>query len=163
MMIAGELPPGSRVSSVGGASIVVAFLTPWLIMGGGLTLVGVLAIGPRRTDAAELWICLPAGVALLAGVGFMAYWHFWRVPRQTIAKFEFDGAVLSYHNHRDGAVTLRVAELRSFIEQRGRRSYRLRGWWLKIDGRGWVYLDRYTSNAEELVRQLASHVGPVHS
>jgi len=45
---------------------------PFLLMGGGLIFVGLLAVGPRRKDSPELWICLPAGLALLGvfvGVG----------------------------------------------------------------------------------------------
>jgi hypothetical protein len=64
---------------------------PFLLMGGGMTLVGLLAVGPRK-DIPELWICLPAGLALLAVFAGLSYWLWWRLPRLTVTRFAFDGS-----------------------------------------------------------------------
>ncbi len=152
-MIIGEQQPESLAGRLAGSILVVAFVTPWLLIGGGLALVGLLAIGPRKGDISELWLGLPAGGALFSLFVWVLYMHFWRLPRLTISRFEFDGATLAFVTRMYGAVTRPVGELRSVVEDFRRRSG-LKGWWLKFQNSGWVYLSRNTSNGEELIRQI---------
>jgi hypothetical protein len=158
-MLVGDQQPSSFAARLLSFILVRAFLTPWILMGAGSTLVGLLALGPRRADLGELWIGLPAGLALLLVVGVFLYSYMWRVPRLTITHFEFDGATLTCVTRRDGTVTHPAAELRSVLEERGRRGRGLLGWWLKFQHSRWLYLSRDTSNAEELVREIGRHAG----
>jgi hypothetical protein len=157
-VLTGERVPPTVVGRIAEAVIVVAFMSPFLGMGGGLTLLGVLALGPRK-DIPELWICLPAGIALLLLCGGLLYWALWRVPRRTITRFAFDGSELVFEAPARGCVTRPIGALRSVVEERGRRGGGLRGWWLKFEGVAWVYLTRSMPNAESLVGQIGSLVG----
>jgi energy-coupling factor transporter transmembrane protein EcfT len=133
--------------------IVFVFLIPWFLMGAGSLLVGLLALGPRRADLAELWICLPAGLALLLLVGVVLYIHFWRTPRLTISHFEFDGSTLKCVTPGNGALLRNGVAL-------GAGCW---GWWLKFENGRWVYLSRCTQNAEQLVRQVGQKAGYQHA
>jgi hypothetical protein len=158
-MLVGDEQPGTFTGRAAESVVVLLFLVPWFLMGVGSALVGVLALGPRRTDLGDLWNCLPAGIALLLLVGGVLYVFFLRMPRLTISHFEFDGSTLTYVTQRDGTVSSPVSELRSVIEERGRRGRGLRGWRLRFQNSRWVYLDRYTANAEELIRRIGQQAG----
>jgi hypothetical protein len=123
-------------------------------MGGGLTFVGLLAIGPRK-DIPELWICLPAGLALLAVFAGISYWLWWRLPRLTISRFAFDGAGLVIETLAHGCSVHPLGALLSVTESRSRR--RSLGWWLKFEGVGSVFLHALTPNGRQLVKQLRIH------
>lgn len=98
--------------------MLAVFASPFLLMGGGLTLVGLLAVGPRK-DNPELCICLPAGLALLGTFAGLAYWMFWRFPRLNITRFAYDGAEVV------GSVFLHAATPNSWqlVEQLKTRSF----------------------------------------
>ena len=81
----GEKEPGSLIRLE--VVLVFVFLTPWFLMGTGSTVVGLMALGPLRKDNPDLWICLPAGLSLLLLVVVFGYQFFWRLPRQSVAKF----------------------------------------------------------------------------
>jgi energy-coupling factor transporter transmembrane protein EcfT len=119
-MLVGDEKPATLAGRMCEYVIVFVFLIPWFLMGAGSLLVGLLALGPRRADLAELWICLPAGLALLLLVGVVLYIHFWRTPRLTISHFEFDGSTLKCVTPGNGALSHAVSELRSVVEERGR-------------------------------------------
>ncbi len=154
-MISGELQPLPWNRRVINDILFAAFLLPWLLMGGGSTLVGALAVGPRRGDDlfSGLRICLPAGLALLAGVGWMAYSHFWSVPRRTVQAFEFANGILSLQTPR-GSASVSAKDLLSLSEQRGVRGHGLLGWWLRFHRHHPVYLPRAIDRGAELVERL---------
>jgi hypothetical protein len=78
-----------------------------------------------------------------------------RFPRQSVARFQFDGYTLTLVTRMHGSVCRPVKDMRLIVEHSGRRRRRgLSVWWLKLEGVGWMYLSRSTSNAETLVRQL---------
>jgi hypothetical protein len=158
-MLIGENAPSTIAERVVGPALIVAFLTPWFLMGAGMLFVGLLALGPRQGDIPDLWICLPGGVALLLVVGLILFWVFWRMPRQTISYFEFDGGTLTLVTRMYGRVTRPADELREVVEERGRRGRGLRGWWLRFRQDGWVFLRLSTSNAKELVQQIGPGAG----
>lgn len=129
---------------------------PFLVMGGGLILVGLLALGPRR-DISELWFCLPAGLALLGAFFGVAVWNVWLLPRRTITRFAFDDFELVIETPARGCSTHPVSDIQSIRESRGRR--RVVGWWLRIEGAGSVFLLADTPNGAQLARILASAIG----
>ena len=125
-------------------------------MGGGLVFVGLLALGPRK-DVPDLWICLPAGMALLGVFFGVAIWNAWLLPRTTVTKFAFDESELVIETPARGCSTHPISDIRSIRESRGRR--RLLGWWLRFDGAGRVFLHADTPNAARLARKLTSAIG----
>jgi hypothetical protein len=152
-MLTGQQVPATTIGRLIHAVIYMVFFSPFLLIGGGMLLVGVLALGPRK-DFAELWICLPAGLALLGFIGYFIYQEFWRVPSLTVTRFAFNGDELELAM-RARRMVIRPADVVCEItEQRGVRGRGLLGWWLRLDGSGRVYLDRSTSNAEALIDQL---------
>lgn len=124
---------------------------PFLLMGGGLTFVGLLALGPRK-DIAELWICLPAGLTLLGVFAGLSYWVWWRLPRLTVTRFAFDGSEVMIGSLARGCVSVPTSALRSVTESRGRRE--LLGWWLRFTGIGSVFLHAATPNAWQLIQAI---------
>ena len=136
--------------SVAETLMLAAHASPLLAMGGAMTFVGLLALGPRK-DIHELWICLPAGLALLGVFIGLAYWLLWPKPRLTVVRFAYDGSGLAIEAPARGCFTSLVGDLRSVVEDRGR------GWWLKFEGIGWVYLDAATPNAMQLMQEIRPH------
>lgn len=130
---------------------------PLLLMGGGLCYVGLLAIGPRRKDIFELWIFLPAGLALVGIYVGIGYWLWWRLPRLTLTRFEFDGSELLIEVPSRDPFSVPIRDLSSLTESRGRR--RLLGWWLRFDGMSSVFLDVATDNAVSLIDELRTLTG----
>lgn len=134
------------------------FTAPWLLVGGGMIVVGILALGPRK-DIAELWICLPGGLAMLGLLAAAIYYAFVWLPALTICRFSFDGQKLVLATPKYCHISTTIGDLRSLTEARNRRSgtgRKLKGWWLRLDSVGLVYLSRQTENAELLVSQLRS-------
>src|SRR5215469_1184265 len=100
-MLSGEYQPesplslGDRILRLMILVRVGRYLLPWALMAGGLILVGILALGPRKKDIPELWICLPAGLALLATFIGLPWWLEGRSP-PWIQRFQCDGKTLSF-------------------------------------------------------------------
>jgi energy-coupling factor transporter transmembrane protein EcfT len=157
-MLMGEIQsttPGQRTLA---ALLILVFISPWLLMGGGMVVAGFLALEPRE-DIGELWICFPAGLALLGFLAVVMYYTFVWVPSVTISRFAFNGRELKLETPRFGCVTAAVADLRSVTEVRNRRrspGRKLRGWWLRLEGIGSLYLCRNADNAHFLVSQLTA-------
>ena len=155
-MLTGERATTPVHHRVAEALSVAAHTYPFLLMGGGLTFVGLLALGPRRKDSPELWICLPAGLALLGVFVGIGYWLWWRLPRLTVTRFAFDGLEVVVETPAHGCLVQPVRAMRSVTESRGRRG--LLGWWLKFDGIGSVFLHSLTPNGLQLVEHLRVHL-----
>ncbi len=154
-MLTGERATTPVHHRVAEALAVAAHAYPFLLMGGGLTFVGLLAVGPRRKDIPELWICLPAGLALLGVFAGIGYWVWWRLPRLTVTHFAFDGSKVVVETPAYGCSVQPVSTLRSITESRGRRG--VLGWWLRFEGVGSVFLHAQTPNGCQLVEQLRVH------
>ena len=155
-MLTGERAKIPAIQRLAEVVTVAAFASPFLMMGGGLTFVGLLALGPRK-DLPELWVCLPAGLALLGVFAGMSYRLGWRLPRLTVTRFQFDGTKLVIETPARGCVTLPAHAVLSVSEYRVRRRWRgrrLLGWWIRLADVGPVFLDVATSNAGQLVEQL---------
>jgi hypothetical protein len=161
-VLTGERIPDSAFDRVLRAVVYSAFMAPWLLMGAGSALVGALALGPR-TDIPELWVCLPAGLALLSVFGTLLWWCVWRVPALTVMRFALDGTELVVTTPARGAVACPVGAVRGVTEERGRRGRKLCGWWVRFAGVGSVYLTVDTPQAEALVLRLSAHLGHKHA
>lgn len=153
-MLIGQRSTNAVLEGVAMTLLLAVAAFPFLLMGGMMTLVGLLALGPRRRDIPELWICLPAGLALLGVFAGVGYWLIWGLPRRTITRFAFDGVEMVLVVPAHGCITRPIAALRSVTESHGRR--RLLGWWLRFDGARAVFLCVATPNAPQLVDNLKS-------
>ncbi|MDX2036592.1 MAG: hypothetical protein SFX72_08065 [Isosphaeraceae bacterium] len=152
-MLEGERPAESFFDRLLRATVSTAFLAPFLLMGVGMVIVGLLALGPRR-DMPELLICLPAGLALLVLIVGVLWYVAIRIPSLTVERFAFDGAQLAIDLPKRGRFIGAVVPSIEIAEQRGRRGRGLRGWWLRFDEIGWIYLSKDFPNAGELVGLL---------
>ena len=150
-MLTGQRKPESITVRVIAALQVAAHIYPILMVGIGMTFVGLLALGPRK-DIRELWICLPAGLALLGVFVGFSYWLWWRKPRLTVTRFIFSGSELVIETPGRGCFTVALGDLEPPLESQARRG--LLGWWLKFKGYGAVFLDSATPNATSLVEEL---------
>lgn len=150
-MLIGQRATTSAATRLVEAQLLVVFAMPFLLMGGGMVYVGLLALGPRK-DIPELWICLPGGIAILGAFAGIAYWQWWRLPQLTVTRFAWDGANLVVETPARGCITRSVNALRSVTESRGRRG--LLGWWLQLDDVGPVFLHAATPNAHQLVHAI---------
>ncbi len=160
-MLTGERATTPVHLRVAEALAIAAHAYPFLLMGGGLTFVGLLAIGPRRKDSPELWICLPAGLALLGVFAGIGYWLWWRLPRLTITRFAYDGMEVVIETPAYGRSVQPIGALRSVVESRGRRG--VLGWWLRFEGGESVFLHSHTPNGWPLVEQLRAHTKRQHA
>lgn len=157
-MLTGDLRPWAAGEQLALAVLALLFASPLLLMGGGMTLVGVLALGPRE-DIRELWICLPAGVTLLGAIAAALYYALIRVPGLTVTRLCLDGCDLVLETPQFGCLTFPSCHVRSVCEVRRRRARagrKPKGWWLRIEPVGWVYLDSHTPNAGLLISQLST-------
>jgi hypothetical protein len=118
MSLVGALPAGSFAAGALVAILVIAFLSPWFLIGAGLLVVGVRALVDFR-QFGELWFCLLPGLFLVGLVVYVAYYRFYRCPRGTIASFEFDGCVFNYRTWPGGTHSVPVGEIRSVTVRRG--------------------------------------------
>jgi hypothetical protein len=150
-VLTGQRAPRTFLASVVETLLLAAHVYPFLLMGGAMTLAGLLALGPRK-DMRGLWVCLPAGLVLLGLFAGLAYYLTWRMPRLTVTRFAYDGSEIAIEAPARGCFMSSVEDLRSVAEAHGRS--RLLGWWLKFEGIGWVYLDAATPNAAELVQEI---------
>lgn len=157
-MLQGERDPDNDLTDSVQSLLLILFLSPWLLMGVGLFVVGFLAMGPRKNDLNELWICLPAGLMLLLLVGAVFYWVSYRWPRMKILKFDVDGTTLNFQTKSHGDVSQSITDLSAIQEQRNRRGFALVGWWLRFQQPGWVFLETQTTNARELIAMLGPAV-----
>jgi hypothetical protein len=152
-MLEGERPAESFFDRLLRATVSTAFLAPFLLMGVGMVIVGLLALRPRR-DMPELLICLLAGVALLVLVVGVIWYAAIRIPSITVERFAFDGSQLAVDLPKRGRFVGTVGPSIEIAEQRGRRGRGLRGWWLRFDKIGWIYFSKDLPNAGELVGRL---------
>lgn len=150
-MLTGQRPTTPVSQRIVEALLLALHAYPFLLMGGAMTFVGLLAIGPRK-DIPELWICLPAGLALLSVFAGQAYWQWWHLPRKTVTRFVFDGSQLFIESPAQGCFAKSIQDLGSVQESRGRR--KLLGWWLRFRDDGAVFLHAEMPNARELVQSL---------
>jgi hypothetical protein len=157
-MLSGEMAPMGKADRLLQGAIYILFCSPFLLMGGGMFLTGVFALGPRK-DMAELWICLPAGLALLSVFGIILYYIIWRVPSLTVLRFVFDGDEFVAQTPSKHLVIRAKEAIREILEERGQRGRVLIGWWLKIEKHGWIHLERSLPNGEALIDQLNGLLG----
>jgi hypothetical protein len=162
IVLSGELQPsppslGVRILQFFIIVRVVLLLIPWFAIGGGLILVGLMALGPRRKDFPELWICLPAGLALLAVFIGVPLW-LWRKLPIWVQHFEYDGHVLSYTVAAGRPVESRsvadIVEMSGFY-QRGRG---LVGYRIKFREEKAIIVSRQVANADQLYAALQQAV-----
>jgi hypothetical protein len=156
-MLTGEVGPWTTGERVALAVLALLFASPLLLMGGGMILVSVLALGPRR-DIPELWICLPAGFALLGAFAIALYHALIGVPGRTVTRFCLDGYELVLVTPQLGCFTFPICEVRSVCGVHSRRACagrKPKGWWLRLEHFGWVYLASHTPNAGLLISRLS--------
>jgi hypothetical protein len=129
-MLTAEVGPWTTGERVALAVLALLFASPLLLMGGGMILVGVLALGPRR-DIPDLWICLPAGFALLGALALaIALYHaLIRVPGRTVTRFCLDGYELVLVTPQLGFLTFPSCQVRRRRACAGRKP---KGWWLRL-------------------------------
>ena len=130
--------------------LAAALLLPWVLMGVGLIMVGSLAISRGQQ---ELIICLPAGVALLAGVPLITYlkyrWH------PTVQRFQYDGTTLQFLINRQTEYQSQLATEVSAIYRRKRpKGRRVTGHEIYFRDGTKIYLPCWLSNADLLVSHL---------
>jgi hypothetical protein len=90
---------------------------------------------------------------LTCGVfGFLAFQHFYTIPRRTIMQFRYDTESLEFWTKATDWQIRQVSEIKSVHEWRGRR--RLAGWGLVFRDRERVYLPATALNARTLIEQL---------
>jgi hypothetical protein len=162
-VISGEYPPesplslGDRILRLMILARLGLYLLPWALMSGGLILVGILALGPRQKDIPELWICLPAGLALLAALLGVPLW-LWRRSPPWIQRFEYDGEVLAYTLEAERAIESHpvrdIAAVGDYRCGRGLVGYRI----TFRDGTS-VILGRRVRHADQLRAALKEAVG----
>jgi hypothetical protein len=150
--LVGASPSGGLAASLLIGTLLIAFLSPWFLMGAGLTAAGILALIDFR-HRGELWFCLLPGLLLIGLVAFALY-HFWQGPRRTIASFAFDGHILSYQLRSGGRHSAPAGEILSITERSGFRGRGASGWSIEIRGRNVAFLSDQITNATELVRLL---------
>lgn len=169
-MLAGRLPPPialsptARAVQYGVAGGVGALLAaPWLLLSAGLMAFGAFAAAdPRRWG--ELWVCLPAGLALAGGIGWFAAQIYWVRPRAVVFAWEFDGETLRYQTPA-GSFMQPVAEIRSIVGGRRRcctPRRHWRNWRLTFRDGSWAVLPRSCGGAQAraLVAELSRRLGP---
>jgi hypothetical protein len=164
-MLTGEYQPepplssGKRLLKVLFLVRLGLFLLPWALMSGGLILVGALALGPRKKDSPELWICLPAGLALLAVFFGFPLWLWRRLPRW-VQRFEYDGGVLSYAFHAGRPLVSRPVENITEVATYYLRRQGLAGYRITFRDRSSILLSERVTHADELYAALKQAVGP---
>lgn len=169
-MLAGRLPPPKDTSPTArtilhgvAGGLGAALAAPWLLLAAGLIAFGaVAAADPRRWG--ELWVCLPAGLALAAAIGWFAAQVYWVRPRSTISAWEFDGETLRFETPA-GRFEQPAAEIRSISGGRRRCCTRKRKrvvWQLTFRDGTWALLPRAcgAAQARALVAELSRRLGP---
>lgn len=152
-MLTGQQQPVPLWAHLVHGIIHLAFFLPWILIGAGLLLVGLLAIGPRQ-DIAELWIGIPAGLALLAFIGCFLYQEFWRVPSLTVKRFTLEADKLELQTSAHGIINQSTEKICEIREERGRLGRGLLGWWIRFENQELVYLDRSMPSAGCLMGKL---------
>jgi hypothetical protein len=134
------------------------YLLPWALMSGGLILVGILALGPRKKDIPELWICLPAGLALFAAFLGLPLW-LWRRSPPWIQRFEYDGEILTYALDAGRPVESHPVEDIAAVSDYYRRRQGLVGCQITFRDGTSVILSRRVTHADQLYAALKQAVG----
>jgi hypothetical protein len=157
-MLEGQKAPAGPAQTLLTAAVLLLFLAPWFAIGGGMSVVGALALGPRP-DIADLWMLLPTGLFLVGFAAYFVYRTVYEIPRRTVTAFRYAGAVLEYHTAEPGSPFTRRASDLASIRPIVARGARLRGHVLRFrDGRR-AYLWRDMPNLGELVARLGADRG----
>lgn len=130
--------------------LAAALLLPWVLLGVGLIIAGSLAISRGQQ---ELIVCLPAGVALLAGIPLITYlkyrWH------PTVQRFKYDGTTLQLLLNRQTEYQSQLATDVTAIYRRKRpKGRRVSGHDIYFRDGAKIFLPRWLSNADLLVSHL---------
>jgi hypothetical protein len=133
-------------------------LLPWALMCCGLILVGAMALGPIKKDIPELWICLPAGLALLGALVGVPLWLWWRSP-PWVWYFAHDGALLFYRAGRGREVRSRPLAEISEVAGYTVRGQGVIGYRITFRDGGSVILSRRVTGADELAEELRRGLG----
>ena len=163
-MLSGEyqpespLSPGERFLRLMILARLGLYLLPWALMAGGLMLVGILALGPRKKDIPELWICLPAGLALLAAFIALPLWLRRRSP-PWIQRFEYDGEILTYALDAGRPVERHPAGDIVAVSDYYRRGQGLVGYQITFRDGTRVILSRRVTRADQLYASLKQAIG----
>jgi hypothetical protein len=83
MSLVGALPAGSFATRALVAILVIAFLSPWFLIGAGLLVAGVRSLVDFRQFGA-LWFCLLPGLLLVGLVAYVAYHYFYQDGRGSV-------------------------------------------------------------------------------
>lgn len=160
MKLIGQYAPATRSQSlIGwlGVIVAVALLLPWIALAIGCVLAGVVAI---QRGERSLFVCLPAGVALLVLPALLCWLNYRWYPR--IQGFILDGNEFSYTLARDSTVVHRSLDEVRWVQNRGRRR-RSRGYLLKFQDGSGIYVSRALSNADELAGLLSNVLRERHA
>jgi hypothetical protein len=153
-MLTGEKPPETRWQRMAKALLIRAIISPLTLMGAGLTWVGALSLGPRK-DISELWICLPAGLALLLVLQGILWWATIWLPRHTILRFVLEGDDLALETRAHGAFVWSLKDIDKISVSRNRRG-QVTGYWIRWRKKGQAFLEANMPDANELLRSINS-------
>jgi hypothetical protein len=124
-------------------------LAPWLLLAGGLLYVGIGSL--FRKDGDDLWICLPAGLALSAVLVGIPLWLWCRSPRW-VHEFRYAEGFFEYVTRPGTPPEFRpVSEIESATELRDGRA---EGYLIRFRDGGKVALSRRVTNADQLYAAL---------
>lgn len=134
--------------------LAVLVILPWLLLGLGLIIAGTLAVSRGQK---ELIICLPAGVALLAGIPLITYLKYRWQP--TVQRFEYDGSTLKLLLNRETEYICHpVTNVTAFYRRKRPKSRRVRGYEIAFSDGSSVYLPCWLSNSDLLVSHLTASI-----
>jgi hypothetical protein len=155
------LTPGEQLLRLTVLARLGLYLLPWACMSGGMILVGALALGPRKGDIGGLWICLPAGLALLTALVGFPLW-LWRRSPPWVRRFEYDGELLTVATRPGRPAETRPVGDVAAVSEHYRRRQGLVGYRVTFrDGRS-VILSLRVTNAYLLyvmLKQATGHRG----
>jgi len=143
-----------RIAGYFSIGVFLALMAPWVLIGVGLVVAGCLAASRGETG---LFICIPAGIALLVGIPLISYLHLrWNPP---VVWFEFDGNVLKYAFQTGGDYQTRsVSEIVSVCWVKRVKSRRIWGYNVTFRDRKTIYVPQWLTNADALSTELSARI-----